>query len=62
MKDFEYVHPTSVSQATQLLVDAPAGAKPIAGGVDLIGEIAPKAEQRQKLLVDNPQRLYRFTS
>jgi 2-pyrone-4,6-dicarboxylate lactonase len=30
--------------------------------VDLIGEFAPRAEQRQALLVDNPQRLYRFTA
>ena len=28
--------------------------------VDLIGEIAPGAAQRQALLVDNPQRFYRF--
>jgi 2-pyrone-4,6-dicarboxylate lactonase len=29
--------------------------------VDLIGEIAPSEAVRQALLVDNPQRLYRFT-
>ncbi|HEX5507749.1 MAG TPA: amidohydrolase family protein [Pseudolabrys sp.] len=29
--------------------------------VDLIADIAPRAEQRQALLVDNPQRLYNFT-
>jgi 2-pyrone-4,6-dicarboxylate lactonase len=28
--------------------------------VDLIAEIAPTAAQRQALIVDNPQRLYRF--
>jgi 2-pyrone-4,6-dicarboxylate lactonase len=28
--------------------------------VDLIGEIAPTAAARQALMVDNPQRLYRF--
>ena len=28
--------------------------------VDLIAEIAPSEAQRQALLVDNPQRLYRF--
>jgi 2-pyrone-4,6-dicarboxylate lactonase len=28
--------------------------------VDLIAEIAPSASLRQALLVDNPQRLYRF--
>jgi 2-pyrone-4,6-dicarboxylate lactonase len=28
--------------------------------VELIAAIAPAAEQRQRLLVDNPQRLYRF--
>lgn len=30
--------------------------------VDLIGEFAPSEAQRQALLVDNPQRLYKFTS
>jgi 2-pyrone-4,6-dicarboxylate lactonase len=30
--------------------------------VDLIGEFAPRAEQRQALLVDNPQHLYGFTA
>ncbi len=29
--------------------------------VDLLAEIAPSPAQRQALLVDNPQRLYRFT-
>jgi 2-pyrone-4,6-dicarboxylate lactonase len=29
--------------------------------VDLLAEIAPSLAQRQALLVDNPQRLYRFT-
>ena len=28
--------------------------------VDLLAEIAPSARVRQALLVDNPQRLYRF--
>jgi len=28
--------------------------------VDLLAEIAPREEQRRALLVDNPQRLYRF--
>jgi predicted TIM-barrel fold metal-dependent hydrolase len=27
---------------------------------DLINEWAPAAAQRQKILVDNPRRLYRF--
>ena len=30
--------------------------------VDLIGEMAPSESARQALLVDNPQRLYRFSS
>jgi 2-pyrone-4,6-dicarboxylate lactonase len=30
--------------------------------VDLLAEIAPSAAQRQALLVDNPQRFYRFES
>jgi 2-pyrone-4,6-dicarboxylate lactonase len=30
--------------------------------VDLLENIAPSAAQRQALLVDNPQRLYRFTA
>jgi 2-pyrone-4,6-dicarboxylate lactonase len=30
--------------------------------VDLIGEFAPSEAQRQALLVDNPQKLYKFTS
>jgi len=28
--------------------------------VDLISEIAPSESQRRALLVENPQRLYRF--
>jgi 2-pyrone-4,6-dicarboxylate lactonase len=30
--------------------------------IDLIGEFAPSEAQRQALLVDNPQKLYKFTS
>ena len=29
--------------------------------VDLLAEIAPSEAQRQALLVDNPQRLYKFS-
>ena len=38
MKDFEYIHPSTLGQATQMLASSP-GAKPLAGGVDLIGEM-----------------------
>ena len=36
MRDFEYAQPATVAQATRLLATAPDGAKPIAGGIDLI--------------------------
>ena len=39
MKEFEYVHPKSLTQAAALLAERPDSSKPIAGGVDLIGEM-----------------------
>lgn len=39
MKPFQYVSPTSLGEASQLLAASPNDTKPIAGGTDLLGEI-----------------------
>jgi xanthine dehydrogenase YagS FAD-binding subunit len=50
MKDFEYYHPSTVGQATKLLTDVPGGAKPIAGGVDLIDEMKDYIESPARVV------------
>ena len=49
MKDFEYLHPGTIGQATQLLA-ASKGSKPIAGGVDLIGEMKDYIETPDRVV------------
>jgi xanthine dehydrogenase YagS FAD-binding subunit len=49
MKDFEYLHPGTIGQATQLLASS-KGAKPIAGGVDLIGEMKDYIETPDRVV------------
>jgi xanthine dehydrogenase YagS FAD-binding subunit len=49
MKDFEYAHPSTLGQATHLLAEV-QGAKPIAGGVDLIDEMKDHIEEPPRVV------------
>lgn len=50
MKAFEYVNPTSLSQAAQLAAVGPSKAMLMAGGVDLLGELKDRISTPERII------------